>query len=443
MTGELRVLFVDDDSQCRDAFVRSLANRGIAVDVAGDGAEAVLKAAGRPYDVIAVDVHMPGMDGLSVIERLRSKLPETPFIVVSGVADVGLKDSAAMEAVVSIVTKPWEPAELAEAITRAARRAAGGGTAPSILLVEDSLSDAKLIHATARRAWGAANRMTHVERVSDALRRLEGGSFDVVVTDLSLPDARGLDALCRLKRAHPDLPIVILSGSRCERTAAQAVRLGAQEYLLKERLDATLFRCAVRMAIERKRAENELVRAAHYDRLTGLANRRLFYDRLRPVISRCRRDQSRVAVLFIDLDGFKGINDRFGHDAGDFVLQTVARRIVGAVREYDLAARLGGDEFAVLLEGIQDAGAAFDISHRIRMSVAEPIEHGDQSLKVSASIGVGIFPDEAETTTDLMRHADQQMYGDKESRSEGHFPIDGFESSRPPAQAEPRGDHTS
>lgn len=414
---QVRVLFVDDEEACREAFVRSLINRNIAVDVASTGSEAVEKASRTPYDVIAVDIDLPDQDGFSVIENIRARRTDTPFMIVSGLADVGLTDRPALDAVVSIVTKPWDPAELLELITRAAgstgRAKEVDEAAPSILLVEDCTSDANLVMSFAARAWGSRSCVTHVERVADAIRLLKARSFDVIVTDLGLPDARGLDAIYRLQHARPDVPMVILSGLADGSVATHAIELGAQEYLQKERLDARSLQRTLTMAIERKRAETQLVQAAHYDLLTGLPNRTLFYERLRPVVSRCRRDQSRFAVLFIDLNGFKLINDQYGHAAGDFVLQTAARRIVDTVRDYDTAARLGGDEFVVLLEGIQDAGAAFDVAERIRQSIAEPLDFNGQRLTASASVGVGIFPDEAETTGDLMRHADEQMYTEK------------------------------
>ena len=167
---------------------------------------------------------------------------------------------------------------------------------------------------------------------------------------------------------------------------------------------------------ERKRTEEAIRRLAFYDNLTRLPNRRLLVDRLERAVARARRENTREALLFLDLDGFKPVNDLYGHEVGDWLLQGAAGRIVGCLREADTAARWGGDEFVVLLSNVQDANAAVVVASRIREVLAAPfITEDGQRIEVSSSIGIACFPDDASNESELMRLADQAMYRAKSS----------------------------
>ncbi|MYM21050.1 diguanylate cyclase [Duganella sp. FT135W] len=172
-------------------------------------------------------------------------------------------------------------------------------------------------------------------------------------------------------------------------------------------------------AIERFALQADLAHAARYDELTGLPNRRLFQDRMRLALARSRRDQVGGAVLFIDLDDFKSVNDQHGHAVGDQLLRTVAQRIKSCVREADTVARLGGDEFVVLLEEVGSLPQVQRVADKIRKTLAAPLALGGVALPVSASIGLAMYPQQGEAMDDLMRHADQAMYAAKALRKRG------------------------
>lgn len=162
---------------------------------------------------------------------------------------------------------------------------------------------------------------------------------------------------------------------------------------------------------ERKRLEEDVRQLAFYDPLTNLPNRRLFHDRLRQTLARAKRAQSRMALMFIDLDKFKPINDEHGHEAGDWLLQSVARRIESCLRASDTAARVGGDEFLVLLPDVNNGDDALAVAEKIRMELERPFVTPSQlSLRASSSIGIAIYPDHANTEEDLMRLGDRAMY---------------------------------
>jgi diguanylate cyclase (GGDEF)-like protein/PAS domain S-box-containing protein len=161
---------------------------------------------------------------------------------------------------------------------------------------------------------------------------------------------------------------------------------------------------------ERRLAEDRVGRLAHHDLLTDLPNRRLLEDRLNQAIARARRRKARVALLFLDLDRFKHINDTLGHDTGDLLLKEVANRLVGCVRETDTVSRLAGDEFVVLLTDIAEVGDATRVAQRIIEVFSEPHELKDHQLRVTTSIGISFYPSDGQDGTILLEKADAAMY---------------------------------
>jgi diguanylate cyclase (GGDEF)-like protein/PAS domain S-box-containing protein len=171
---------------------------------------------------------------------------------------------------------------------------------------------------------------------------------------------------------------------------------------------------------DRKQAEAELKHIAHYDALTGLPNRLLKTDRLRQAMTRCRRNATSVAVCYMDLDGFKPINDRYGHDVGDKILIETAHRLLATVREGDTVSRIGGDEFVLILADLEGDEQCRLILDRVLAAIALPIVIDDQVLEVRASIGVTLYPQDDADADILLRHADQSMYLAKNS-GKGRF----------------------
>ena len=166
--------------------------------------------------------------------------------------------------------------------------------------------------------------------------------------------------------------------------------------------------------VERRQAEERAHGLATRDPLTGLYNRRSLIERLEQAIIRANRTSRGLAVLFLDMDRFKTINDTLGHDVGDALLIQVAARISGAVRESDLVARLGGDEFVVLMEGLPDYPDAAAVARKIVQANTPPCEVGLHALKTSVSIGISLYPQDGDSVQMLMKHADMAMYHAKQ-----------------------------
>ncbi len=165
---------------------------------------------------------------------------------------------------------------------------------------------------------------------------------------------------------------------------------------------------------ERKESEERLLYLANYDSLTGLPNRALFRDRLRRSVARAQRNNTKIALFFIDLDRFKNINDSLGHHAGDQLLRSVSRRLKQYARKGDTIARLGGDEFTIILEGIKDPEDASVVAEKILSLMAPSFKLDGHKVVVSPSIGITIFPDDADSMRSLLKNADTAMYRSKD-----------------------------
>lgn len=176
---------------------------------------------------------------------------------------------------------------------------------------------------------------------------------------------------------------------------------------------APLHLCMIEDVTEKKKSEAMIWQQANFDTLTQLPNRRMFHDRLDHDIMKCRRDGQRIAILFIDLDHFKEVNDTLGHHQGDILLVDAARRIRSCVRESDTVARLGGDEFTVILSELAQVSAVDGIAQKILAVLQAPYQLGEEQAFVSASIGITLYPDDARDIDDLLKHADQAMYAAK------------------------------
>lgn len=168
------------------------------------------------------------------------------------------------------------------------------------------------------------------------------------------------------------------------------------------------------IAIERTRLKAELLQAALYDELTRLPNRRLLYDRTRQALARCQRKQSRLGLLYVDVDDFKQINDSFGHASGDLLLREFATRLAGTVRASDTVARLAGDEFVVLMEDVSDETDVLAVIAKIREALAPAITLENAEARITASVGIALYPDHGNDIEQLLRHADQAMYRAKQ-----------------------------
>ena len=283
-----------------------------------------------------------------------------------------------------------------------------------VLLIEDNDVDAQLTQDLLSEWSTEEFQVARATTLAEGLSLLSRERFDAMLLDLSLPDAFGLPTVREVHAASPTIPVVVLSGVSDQNLALQAVRQGAQDYLVKGQGHPELLARAIRYAIERKRFEEHLTYLAQYDHLTGLVNRTLFRDRLVQATARSKRMQQMIGLMLLDLDRFKLVNDTFGHDIGDELLKAVSERLKTCVREVDTVARMGGDEFTIILEGVSSEQNIFVVAKRITESIATPFELKGQHISIGISIGITIYPHDDHPVDELLKHADTAMYRAKQ-----------------------------
>lgn len=236
---------------------------------------------------------------------------------------------------------------------------------------------------------------------------------DLILLDLDMPDMTGFD-VCRVLKADPDLcmvPVLFLAGSATPGDKVRGLDLGAVDYITKP-FDAFELRARVRAAMRTKQLQDLLIEHAHIDPLTGLPNRRALMDRLQLEWARMQRHGGEMSFIMADIDHFKRVNDAYGHNIGDKLLQEVARTIAGQCRESDLPARYGGEEFAVVVPNVAAAGAA-RLAERCRQEIEKVnLPAKGEPIRATASFGVAdaVGVPNAELLVD---RADQALYGAK------------------------------
>ena len=323
-----------------------------------------------------------------------------------------------------------------------------------VLLIEDNPGDARLIDMMLAEARNMKFQLAWQDNLTAGLAHLKDHEVDILLLDLGLPESSGLQTLeTALSHASKVPTLVVLSGLSDEDIALRAVQSGAQDYLVKGHVDSALLVRSIRYAMERSRTEEALRQAqadlenrvqertaelanavaalqleiaerklaeehirylAHYDALTALPNRVLLEDRLKQAIAHAHRKNSQVAVLFIDLDYFKHVNDSLGHQMGDRLLKAVASRLQDCLREGDSVARLGGDEFVLCLPMLAGSIDAASVAQKVQDALAGTFIVEGNEMHVSASIGISIYPDDGAEAETLMSAADTAMYHAKE-----------------------------
>jgi len=292
----------------------------------------------------------------------------------------------------------------------------------TLLLVEDNSGDARLLQEMLNEQGANRTVLKRVATMREADAYLADHVVDIVLLDLGLPDAQGLEALRRCRVAAPQTPTVVLTGTDDEDVARLALQQGAQDYLIKGQIETRGLMRALRYAIERKAMEEtsrvlslQIAHSAEHDGLTGLPNRVLLHDRLGQAIALAGRHMNKTAVLFLDLDGFKHINDSLGHSVGDQLLQSIAARLLSCVRTGDTVSRQGGDEFVVLLSDVDRPEAAAVIADRMLKAVTEGHSINGEVVHITTSIGISVFPQDGNTPDILIKNADTAMYQAKEA----------------------------
>lgn len=281
-----------------------------------------------------------------------------------------------------------------------------------LLLLEDNV-DAAASLEEALRYLDDRYEIRRVTQLRDAEQVVQSEPLEIALIDLTLPDADGCDAAVALRRIAPDLPLVALTGKDFEAVALDLVRNGVQDFLQKGTTSVQRIHQVLQIAAERHRQESALRKQACYDSLTGVLNRAELHTQLAKAISHASRGVYRGAVMVIDVDNFKTINDSYGHRVGDTVLKDIAVRLGAVARAGDSLGRVGGDEFVLILEGLKSREDAAAAARKASETTSFELSVEGRFVAVSTSIGVAMFPEQADTPQTLLELADQAMYAAK------------------------------
>ena len=300
------------------------------------------------------------------------------------------------------------------------------------LIVDDQEFNILLLEQLLRRAGYAHISSTRDPRAVCALHR--DHHYDLILLDLQMPGMDGFEVMEGLKAIETDgyIPVLVITAQ--PNLKKRALGAGAKDFVSApydhaEVLTRVHNLLEVRLLYKQIELDNRVLESlALHDQLTGLPNRRLLADRLSMALVHARRDKAAMAVVYVDLDGFKQLNDRLGHGAGDLLLKLVANRLVGAVREEDTVARLGGDEFMLVLWNVGEPDDAATVARKVIEALAQPFDIEGNSVSITASAGVGVYPVHGEDADTLTKSADQALYAAKRA---GKNVCSEFQSPRP------------
>ncbi len=301
-----------------------------------------------------------------------------------------------------------------------------------VLIVENRPETAErltsLLHEVERESFEA----TCTASVEDAIEKLAHRAFDAAVVRLDVV-GEDFDPLRHLRDLAPMLPVVILCSRDQREHAIAAQECGADDYVEEEHLSGEVLARSIQYAMTRVDSAAKLAFLSRSDPLTGLVNRAVFRERVEQALARAVRSEKTGGLFLVDLDSFQTVNDTYGNDAGDLLLQHVGAQLKDVVRPYDVVGRLGGDDFGLLLEDMDDASDTRGIAERVLEAVARPLHIGGRELMSTASIGAAIFPTDGSNASSLLRNASFAL--DRSKRQGGDaasFYMDVFAGARGP-----------
>jgi len=425
----VRILIVDDDVSLRSTFVQVLSRPGRNFDVCSTIADAVELLSRKAYDLILLDYRLPDGTGLALLDWLVERLREEAVIIISGENDVDAVIGALRRGADDYVRKPYHIAQLQRAVESALHKAT---LEKANRAMEQRLKASEKLHRYLVESspdliftLDAEGRFSYV---NPRVRQLLGFDRSALMrrpfTTLVMPE--DVDRICGLLSLPSTMPGESFSVElRLRRNRGEPAPVDTDSVTVSltgipmisprgERKVLGLYGVA-RDISERKRAEEIISFQAYHDQLTHLPNRVLFKDRLELAIAQAQRRTGALAVMFVDVDRFKLVNDTYGHAEGDLLLRAIATRLSASLRRGDTLARLGGDEFTVLLPDINQPEDAETIARKIVAALADPIKLSEGDFRATVSIGIALYPRDGSTAEDLTRHADIAMYQVKRS----------------------------
>ncbi|WP_304000383.1 putative bifunctional diguanylate cyclase/phosphodiesterase [Methyloversatilis discipulorum] len=419
------ILLVDDDVMVRLMAAEALIASGFEVMEAADGEQALELFDRHEFSLVLLDVSLGGIDGFEVCRQMRERPHgrSLPIIMLTAMDDTHSIDSAYSLGATDFVTKPLNWTLLVYRVRYALRAA---HTVADLETSERRLAVAQRVARLGGWLWHVDEDRCERSKIcldlwGDTPGSLHEVPFGLLSRVLS-PDRQHLrEAMERAREGEP-----YQMSFRVQRDEGTVVTLYEQALPVRDEFGRVVRIEGVTQDVtEREQAQRRIRFLAYHDSLTGLANRQMFREMLDHTLARSQRTGSRCALLYLDLDRLKRINDSYGHTLGDQILREVATRLIASIRSADLVAhddslheevvaRLGGDEFTVLLTDLSRAEDAARVAARICAELGRPLQVAHVELVVTASIGIAIFPDNGADPETLLRHADMAMYAAKQ-----------------------------
>ncbi len=278
-----------------------------------------------------------------------------------------------------------------------------------ILLVNDQHTERLFLESLFQQIEGFHYSLVWCRTAGKALRALSSEAFDVVFTEYSFGREQDNELLDEIKSHYPSVLIIVVSAELDSALGGSLIKAGVSDYLVKGTLDASMLERSLRYLLQVKEVQLKLAYHDHCDPLTELVNRTVFSDRLSHAIQRSERSRQKVVLLSINLDKFKSVNNSYGREAGDMVIQAVANRLRSCVRKSDSLARTSGDEFAIILEGVTTESNVLRLVNQIIEEVAKPYRVPGDQVHLGCSIGIAFYPDSGVNTEALQRCANMAM----------------------------------
>ena len=427
----LKILVVEDEPRYLESTRLLLRHYGHTVTTAVNAAQARTRLSDESYDLVMLDLHLPDATGLDILADMAPQLEQSMVIVVSGDTSIDSAIQALKAGAYDFLRKPYEPEELVKSLRNAARELA--------LKQENGVIQARLERSEQWHRFlvnnspdiiytlDAEGRFSYLNDCVEGITgyskaELLGQPWETLVLEAEREPARWrMNERRTGERATRNYELLLqkrLPADASELAHSQVVVELSASGMYQEAADGSRRFVGTygvaRDISERKKAEATITFQAYHDLLTGLPNRALFKDRLTQAIANARRHGLLLAVMFLDLDRFKSVNDTLGHLVGDELLQLTSQRLRHCLREGDTLARIGGDEFMLLLPHIRTRDNAAYIAEKILAALKAPFHLNSHELYISASIGIAVYPDDGVTHETLIKHADIAMYSAKD-----------------------------
>ncbi|MGB4107285.1 MAG: PleD family two-component system response regulator [Alphaproteobacteria bacterium] len=440
-----RVLVVDDILPNVKLLEAKLTSEYYDVLTATNGKEALEKVAAESPDLVLLDVMMPGMDGFEVCTKIKQNplFAHIPVVMVTALTDAedkvrGLEsgaddflskpinDIALMARVRSLVRlkmalDEWRVRENTAnqlgVVEKSSNVMMESADKARVLVVEDKNFEQRKIEETLTRDQ---DQVTITENGAKTMELVATQDFDVLIVSLNLAGEDGLRLCSHLKSNERTraIPIVMIAGEEDMPRIAHGLEIGAHDYILRP-VDRNELLARVRTQIRRKRFQERLrstyeisLSMALTDSLTGLYNRRYLEVHLEKLLIKNQESKKSLAVLLVDIDHFKNVNDKYGHTIGDEVLKIFAQRLLGNLRSFDLVARLGGEEFAVILPDVSEQ-RAWMVGERLRASISDvpfTVAGHAEGISITTSIGAALIDHNPHSKHEVMERADKCLY---------------------------------